>query len=300
MPKAFNSHHHWYSSIVDSLKSTNPTNVISDHDHHDCRFSPSLVHVYDNALHGLEVAYKMSVSKNSARGVAGHGSHAASTAAGNIVRGASYFGYAERTARGVAPRARLAVYKFAWEEGSLASDDLAAAIKGVVVSTSAGNAGGEFYTLHNGIPWVLTSAASNIDRSFVGIITLGDNITIKGWTMFPANAIVENQLIYEENISACNSATLLSKFQQVGVVFCDKMGSVSDQIRAITESRVVGAILVSEEPQFLELGGVTCQCVLISPKDARTVLKCVKNDSDNQIPSVRMRFQGTTNRQEGC
>lgn len=122
-------------------------------------------------------------------------------------------------------------------EDPIAIASFAAAIKGVVVSTSAGNAGGEFYTLHNGIPWVLTSAASNIDRSFVGTITLGDNITIKGWTLFPANAIVENLLIYEENISACNSPTLLSKFQQVGVVFCDKIGSVSDQIRAMTESR---------------------------------------------------------------
>lgn len=56
MPKAFNSHHHWYSSIVDSLKSTNPTNVIRDHDHHDCRFSPSLVLVYDNVLHAFSVS----------------------------------------------------------------------------------------------------------------------------------------------------------------------------------------------------------------------------------------------------
>lgn len=67
----------------------------------------------------------MSVSKNSARDVAGHGSHVASSATGNYVRGASYFGYAKGTARGVAPRARLAVYKVAWEEGSLASDVLA-------------------------------------------------------------------------------------------------------------------------------------------------------------------------------
>jgi subtilisin family serine protease len=264
-------------------------------------------------------------SMNSARDTLGHGTHTASTAAGNYVNGASYFGYGKGTARGIAPRARVAVYKVSWPEGRYTSDVLAgidqaiadgvdvisislgfdgaplyedpiaiasfaAMEKGVVVSTSAGNAGPFFGNVHNGIPWVLTVTAGTIDRSFAGTLTLGNDQTITGWTMFPASAIIErSQLVYNNAISACNSTESLYEAIQ-SVVICEAITSIYDQIDAITRSSVAGAILISNHTKLFELGGVSCPCLVISPKDAVDVIKYA---TTSDFPFASLKFQET-------
>lgn len=149
---------------------------------------------------------KANLKKNymSARDMNGHGTHTASTAAGAVVEGVSLHGLGAGVARGGAPRARLAVYKVAWEEErgvyvataavlaalddaihdgvdilslSLVVDEdsfgaLHAVQKGITVVYAGGNSGPRPQVLFNTAPWVITVAASKIDRSFPTAITL--------------------------------------------------------------------------------------------------------------------------------
>ncbi|KAM3685794.1 hypothetical protein ACJW31_11G145900 [Castanea mollissima] len=170
---------------------------------------------------------------NSARDYMGHGTHTASTAVGNYVHDVSHFGYARGTARGVAPRAHLAVYKVLWatntresastdvlagmdqaiEDGvdimslsiginqtsyftdSIAKGSLSAIEKGIFVVCGSGN-DGDFKTIYNGAPWITTVGAGTIDRSFHGKVTLGNGVTIEGTSYFPESGFITNLPLY--------------------------------------------------------------------------------------------------------
>ncbi|CAO2194950.1 unnamed protein product [Urochloa humidicola] len=154
----------------------------------------------------------------SPRDADGHGTHTASTAAGSVVEGASFHGLAAGVARGGAPHARVAVYKILWHSADggnsgtdaallAAIDDaihdgvdvlslsvggfgdnsfgaLHAVQKGITVVYAAGNDGPSPQTLENTSPWVITVAASKIDRSFPTVITLGNKQQIVGQSLY--------------------------------------------------------------------------------------------------------------------
>ena len=133
----------------------------------------------------------------------GHGTHTASTAGGNLVGNVSLHGLAAGAARGGAPHARIAIYKVCWRRRCSdacimkAIDDaihdgvdvlslsiggpfgspgtLHAVANGITVVYSAGNAGPAAQTVGHSSPWLITVAASTVDRLFPTVITLGDN-----------------------------------------------------------------------------------------------------------------------------
>ena len=146
---------------------------------------------------------------DSARDDNGHGTHTASTAAGNSGVQAEIFGVDRGTVSGIAPRARVVMYKALGELGGyssdltaaidqavadgvdvinysigggaslIGSDDLAflfAADAGVFVATSNGNSGPGPYTVGGpaSVPWVTSVGASTQNRTFQGSATLGN------------------------------------------------------------------------------------------------------------------------------
>lgn len=136
----------------------------------------------------------------------GHGTHTASTSAGNAGVAASIFGVPRGIVSGVAPRAHVMAYKVCGAVGCYSSDSAAAiqeAIRdgvnvlnfsisgganpysdavslafldaynaGIFVAASAGNAGPGADTTDHREPWVTTVAASTTDRAFKNTLTL--------------------------------------------------------------------------------------------------------------------------------
>ncbi|CAK8576636.1 unnamed protein product [Lathyrus sativus] len=230
----------------------------------------------------------------SPRDASGHGTHTSSTAAGVLVENASFKGLAKGSARGGAPSAWLSIYKICWSTGGCSSADLLAAFddaifdgvdiisaslgsspplptyvedvlaigsfhavaKGISVVCSGGNSGPYAQTVINTAPWVITVAASTIDREFPSKIILGNNQTIQGQSLYTGKELNKfYPIVYGEDIAtsnaseesarSCESGSLNSTLAKGKTILCFQsrsQRSATAAIRTVTESEAVGLI----------------------------------------------------------
>jgi subtilisin family serine protease len=165
---------------------------------------------------------------------AGHGTHTASTAAGNFVQNADVRGNARGTAAGTAPHAHLAIYKVcarsrcsimdvvagldaavrdgvdvlsfsisAASPGAPFNYDLVAIAafkameRGIFVSAAAGNDGPGAGTISNSAPWVLSVAAGTTDRAIRTTVRLGNGQQFDGESLYqPRNNTAQLPLVF--------------------------------------------------------------------------------------------------------
>lgn len=221
---------------------------------------------YGLGYHGGTGAGLAPGSYNSARDEDGHGSHTSSTAAGNAGVSASILGSDLGAVSGIAPRARISMYKACWSDtpttggcnvtdlvaaidqavadgvdvinysigspaASIGPDDVSflfAADAGVFVATSAGNEGPGAATTGSPstAPWVTGVGASTQDRTFQGSALLGDGNEFFGASVTGGTAMLSLVDAADAGDELCNPGALDSGVVAGNIVLC-KRGAIA-------------------------------------------------------------------------
>ncbi|CAL9105564.1 unnamed protein product [Musa acuminata var. zebrina] len=250
---------------------------------------------YDRGVDDSDI----SVDYRSPRDFQGHGTHTASTAAGSFVGNASFHGLGAGVARGGAPRARLAIYKACWAIGGCpdaavlkAIDDVIhdgvdilslslggllhpifpsihAVAKGITVIFSGGNDGPVTQTIANDLPWVITVAASTIDRSFPTDIILGNGRTLVGQSMCYASSdpgykelvVIDSCSVVPQYLTQLADKIVLC-FDRAFAAAVDAAGETSLLLAGLTQAGARGAIIARFPRSLLpDCSGIACVLV---------------------------------------
>ncbi|KAL3499443.1 hypothetical protein ACH5RR_038536 [Cinchona calisaya] len=230
----------------------------------------------------------------------GHGTHTASTAAGNFVKDANVFGNANGTAVGMSPLAHLAIYKVCSSDKCAENDILAgmdAAIQdGVdVLSISLVN--------NQSIPFFADATAcgaSTINRVIRATVSLGNNDEFDGQSLFqpkdfPAALL---PLVYpgingDQNAALCAPGSLNNNDVRGKVVLCDRgiIGRI-EKGKNVKDAGGAAMILMNQEPD----GYTTLADAHVLPAahisfDAGQKIKAYMNSTSN--PTATILFKGT-------
>ncbi|CAJ2664207.1 unnamed protein product [Trifolium pratense] len=240
------------------------------------------------------------ISFHSARDIDGHGSHTLSTAGGNFVANASVFGNGKGTVSGGSPKARVAAYKVCWPplavgggcyeadilaayeaaisdgvdvlsvslggknveflESSISIGSFHAVAKGIVVVSSTGNSGPTPFSASNLEPWIITVAASTMDRSFTSYVTLGNKKILKGSSLsesklqphkfYPLISAVDAKAVdaSASNALVCKNGTLDPNKAKGKIIICLRGDNDrTDKGVQAAHAGAVGMVLVNNE-----------------------------------------------------
>ncbi|XP_043712705.1 CO(2)-response secreted protease-like [Telopea speciosissima] len=277
-------------------------------------------------------------SAQSPRDANGHGTHTASTAAGSPVANASYYGLAEGTAKGGSTGSRIAIYRVCASYGCRGSSILAgfddairdgvdvlslslgassflrpvlttdpiaigafhAVEKGITVVCSGGNDGPDLSTVVNAAPWILTVAASTIDRDFESDCVLGSNKVFKGEGInfstlkkSPTYPLIfglsaKSNSSTDDDARNCNPDALDGAKIEGKIVLCDQTdGSYSKREKSdgVKSLGGLGIVVVDDIERSVALTTGSFPMTAISSKDFAGILSYI-NSTRNPVATI--------------
>ncbi|CAN1322935.1 CO(2)-response secreted protease [Linum perenne] len=272
-----------------------------------------------------------------ARDFVGHGTHVASTAAGVEVQNASFYGLAAGTAKGGSPGSRIAVYRVCTPSGCRSSSILAAfddaiadgvnvlsvslgassfsmpdfkedtisigafhaVLSGITVVCSAGNDGPDPSTVVNGAPWILTVAATTIDRDFESDVVLGGGKIVKMQGVFTLISLVVSytqvakcmilvMIGFNMCCRSCIPGTIDKAKVNGTIVLCDNKDqgySISEKEEAVSSQGGVGVILVNDLTRRVASTFRSFPAVVVSSTKAAEIISYI-NSTKNPVATI--------------
>ncbi|XP_031379822.1 subtilisin-like protease SBT3.9 isoform X1 [Punica granatum] len=162
-----------------------------------------------------------------------------------------------------------------------------AVLEGIVVVCAGGNDGPSSQTVQNAAPWVITVAASSMDRSFPTTISLGNNQTIMGQGHYTGKDVGFLSLVYPE-VSDLNEPRYCSSLSEsdvswlVGkVVLCFTSESGVDAITypgsSVKEAGGLGLIVAKRPTASSYSCGNSFPCVQVSYEFGFQILSYIRS-----------------------
>ncbi|KAK9088249.1 hypothetical protein Scep_027331 [Stephania cephalantha] len=179
-----------------------------------------------------------------------------------------------------------------YSDDSIAIGALHAVKRNIVVSCAAGNFGPAASTLSNTAPWIITVAASSIDRDFSSPVVLGNGITIKGGSVTPyrlknqfyplvyAGDVVEPHVPKNSSAGQCLPGSLSPKKTKGKIVLCFRgeglrVGKGFEVRRAGGVGFILGNSLANGND--LSIDAHLLPGTIVAAKDATTIYNYIKS-----------------------
>ncbi|KAM0821577.1 hypothetical protein ACQ4PT_072094 [Festuca glaucescens] len=263
------------------------------------------------------------------RDLSGHGTHVSSTAAGSEVQGANLLNFSAGNAFGMAPKARIAMYKAcnisicddsaivaaidtAVSDGvdilslSLGDDDnvpfpddaMAVALfgadrHGVFVVLSGGNDGPAASSVTNVAPWMTTVGATTQDRVFPAKLRLGNGVVLTGQSLFDLKS--GGRTVFRLVNSTCRPKDLTPDAVMGALVVCLGGGVGA---RSAQKAGAAGIVFADSDSRFWEgLVADTFQMPgLVLGRDGRDVLSTYISSATYPVATILLECETVTGR----
>ncbi|XP_024627795.1 subtilisin-like protease SBT3.9 isoform X2 [Medicago truncatula] len=194
----------------------------------------------------------------------------------------------------------IPLFSYADQRDTIAIGSFHATSKGITVVSSAGNSGPISQTVSNTAPWLITVAATTIDRTFPTAITLGNNLTL--WSIDNGkHALGFVGLTYSERIARdpsddlakdCQSGSLNETMAAGKIVLCFSVSDQQDIVSAalsVKEAGGVGLIYAQRHEDGLNECGIL-PCIKVDYEAGTELLTYIRRA---RFPTARLSFPKT-------